>query len=55
MAKKTFTFIKVETGGKLIIKAKSEKAAREKMHLDPAIWQHVMPPLTVIDNPPNDG
>lgn len=39
MADKTFTFIKLATGGKLITRAKSEKEARERHHLDPELWQ----------------
>jgi len=39
MKEKEFTFIKLETGGRLRLQAKSERAARERKHLDPELWR----------------
>lgn len=48
----TFTFTKVETGGKLVIKGRTEQAVRKRRNLDPALWtldgpqSHPAPPET---------
>jgi len=39
MKKKTFIFRKIATGGKLIVEASSEKAARHYIRRDPEAWE----------------
>ena len=55
MAEKEFTFVNVDTNGKLIVEAPNVKAARVKCDLDPSIWKELEPPPeTEVEEPGQD-